>query len=56
MKLNSTLIGHFIKYICTLLCDPIQQLCHEFCFYEASNCSVFVDNVREVMILLYVYY
>ncbi len=39
-------------------CNVIQQqqLCHEFCFYEANNFSVLVDSVRKVIILLYVYY
>ena len=53
--LNITIaISHIIWYTCATSCSAVQQLCHKFCFFKSYTCSVFVDIIRKVFILLYV--
>lgn len=49
--------GHFIRHTCTVIqYNTIQQLCLKFYIYKAFTLSGFVVIVRNVIILLYVFY
>ena len=55
-QFSDTFSDHFCSYVYTMPFNPIQQFCQEFYFNKALLFKIFVDTVREVIILLFFIY